>query len=117
MLLVCLIVHDCSVADDLVVLWQSLAERAKGRADLLKNVTEKEQWIVDLERELMEVREAAAAEKKWLEDELAEEKRKAVEATAQFNTMATGRSNFCVRDPFEEKVTNCVLIVVSCRLS
>jgi hypothetical protein len=31
----------------------------------------------------------AAAEKKRLEDELAEEKRKAVEATAQFNTMAT----------------------------
>jgi hypothetical protein len=38
------------------------------------------------------VREAAAAEKKRLEDELAKERRKAVEATAQFNTMATGRS-------------------------
>jgi septal ring factor EnvC (AmiA/AmiB activator) len=97
-------------------LWQSLAERAKGRADLLKNATEKEQQIVDLERELKEVREAAAAEKKRLEDELAKEKRKAVEATAQFNTMATGRSNLCVNDPFEEKVTYCVLIVVSCRL-
>jgi hypothetical protein len=34
-----------------------------------------------------------AADKKKLEDELIEEKRKAVEATAQFNTMATGRSN------------------------
>jgi DNA repair exonuclease SbcCD ATPase subunit len=56
-------------------LWQSLAERAKGRADLLKNATEKEQRIVDLERELKEVHEAAAAEKKKLEDELAEEKR------------------------------------------
>jgi hypothetical protein len=59
----------------------------------LKNATEKEQRIVDLEREIKEVCEAAAAEKKRLEDELAKEKRKAVEATAQFNTMATGRSN------------------------
>jgi hypothetical protein len=33
-----------------------LAERAKGRVDLLKNATEKEQRIVDLERELKEVR-------------------------------------------------------------
>jgi DNA repair exonuclease SbcCD ATPase subunit len=82
------------------VLWQSLAERAKGRADLLKNVTEKEQRIVNLERELKEVREVAAAEKKTLEGELSEEKRKAVEATAQFNTMATGRWNLCVNDPF-----------------
>jgi Mor family transcriptional regulator len=98
-------------------LWQSLPERAKGRADLLKNATEKEQRIVNLERELKEVREVAAAENKRLEDELVEEKRKAVEATAQFNTMATGRSIFfCVNDPFGEKVTNCVLTVVSCRL-
>jgi hypothetical protein len=36
-----LIVRDRSVADDFVVLWQSLAERAKGRADLLKNAAEK----------------------------------------------------------------------------
>jgi hypothetical protein len=63
-------------------LWQSLAERAKGLADPLKNAAEKEQRIVDLERELKEVHEAAAAEKKKLEDELTEEKRKAVEATA-----------------------------------
>jgi hypothetical protein len=42
----------------------------------------------------------AAAEKKRLEDEFAEEKHKAVEATAQFNTMATGRSNLHVDDPF-----------------
>jgi regulator of sigma D len=63
------------------VLWQSLADRAKGRADLLENATEKEQRIIDLERELKEVREAATTEKKRLEDELAEEKRKAVEAT------------------------------------
>jgi hypothetical protein len=61
-------------------LWQSLAERAKGRADPLKDATAK-------------VREAAAAEKKKLEDELTEEKPKVVEATAQFNTMATSRSN------------------------
>jgi hypothetical protein len=68
-----------------------LAERAKGRADLLKHAAEKEQLIVDLERELKEVREPAAADKKRLEDELAEERRKAVEATAQFNTATTGR--------------------------
>jgi hypothetical protein len=33
----------------------------------------------------------AAADKKRLEDELTDERCKAVEATAQFNTMATGR--------------------------
>jgi hypothetical protein len=55
---------------------------AKGRADLLKHAEEKEQRIVDLERELKEVREAAAADKKRLEGELAEERHKAVEATA-----------------------------------
>jgi hypothetical protein len=64
-----LIVCGRSVADDDVVLWQSLAERAKGRADLLKNAIEKDQLIVDLERELKEVREVATAEKKKLEDE------------------------------------------------
>jgi cell division septum initiation protein DivIVA len=82
------------------MLWQLRVERAKGRANLLKNATEKEQRIVDLERELKEVREAAATEKKRLEDELSEEKRKAMEATAQFNTMATGWSNLRVDDPF-----------------
>jgi hypothetical protein len=75
------------------MLWQSLVERAKGRADLLKDTAVKEQWVIDLERELKEVHEAAAADKKKLEDELAEEKRKAMEATIQFNTAATGRSN------------------------
>jgi hypothetical protein len=88
-----LIAHVSNDVDDLVVLWQSLAERAKGWANLLKDAAVKEQWIVDLERELKEVHEAAAAENKELEDELAEERSKAVEATAQFNTMATGRSN------------------------
>jgi cell division septum initiation protein DivIVA len=75
--------------------WQSLVDRAKGRADLLKDAAAKEQRIVDLERELKEVREAATAEKRKLEDELAEEKRKAVEATTQFNIAATGKSNPC----------------------
>jgi predicted dithiol-disulfide oxidoreductase (DUF899 family) len=56
-------------------------------------VAEKEQRIVDLERELKEVHETAAAEKKKLKDELAEERRKAVEATTQFNTASTGRSS------------------------
>jgi hypothetical protein len=50
----------------------------------------KERRITDLERELGEVREVAAADKKRLEDELVEERRKAVEATAQFNAAATG---------------------------
>jgi cell division septum initiation protein DivIVA len=66
-------------------------ERAKGRSDLLKDAAEKEQRILDLERQFKEVREAVAAEKKRLEDKLAEEKRKAIEATAQFNTMSIGR--------------------------
>jgi hypothetical protein len=74
-------------------MWQSLAERAKGRADLLKHAAGKKQRIVDLDRELKEVCEAATVDKKKLEDELAEERRKAVEATAQFNTAATGRSS------------------------
>jgi hypothetical protein len=88
-----LVVCDRSIADDLVVLWQSLAERAKGRADLLRDAAAKEQQIIDLERELKEVREAAAADKKKLKDELSEERCKVVEATAQFNTAATGRSS------------------------
>jgi phage shock protein A len=75
------------------VLWQSLVDRAKGRANLLKDAAAKEQQIVDLERELKEVREAAAAKKRKLEDELTEEKRKAAEATTQLNTMATCRSS------------------------
>jgi hypothetical protein len=58
------------------------SRESKGRADLLKEAMAKEQLIIDLERELKEVREAAAADKKKLEDELAEERRKAVEATA-----------------------------------
>jgi hypothetical protein len=86
-------------ADELAVLWQSLAERAKSRVDLLKNTAAKEQQIIDLEQEFKQVHEAAAAEKKRLEDELAEEKRKAKEATAQFKTVSIGRSNLCVGSP------------------
>jgi hypothetical protein len=41
-----------------------------------------------------------AAEKKKLEDELAKEKRKAMDATEQFNTMATGKSNLHADDLF-----------------
>jgi uncharacterized protein YbaP (TraB family) len=63
---------------------------------------EKEQRIVDLEREFKEVREAAAAEKKRLEDELIEERRKAMEATVQFNAMSTGRSIIYVDDLSDE---------------
>jgi uncharacterized Fe-S cluster-containing protein len=73
-----------------------LANRAKSRADLLNNVVVKEQWIIDLEQELKQVREAAAAEKKRLKDELAEEKRKAKEATAQFNIVSNCRSKLRV---------------------
>jgi hypothetical protein len=83
----------------------------------LKNAAEKEHRIVDLERALKEVREAATAEKKRLEDELAEEKRKAVEATAQFNTMSTGRSILYADDPFfGRRSFSYVLTVASCRV-
>jgi hypothetical protein len=53
-----------------------LAERAKSRADLLKNAVVKEQRITDLEQELKKVREEVAAEKKRPKDELAKEKRR-----------------------------------------
>jgi regulator of sigma D len=78
------------------VLWQSLADRAKSRADLLKNAVAKEQRIIDLEQELKQVREAAAAKKGRLEDELAEEKHKAKEATTQFNTLTIGKVEICI---------------------
>jgi regulator of sigma D len=68
-----------------------LADQAKNRVDLLKNTTTKDQWITELEQELKQVREAAAAEKKRLEDELAEEKCKDKEATVQFNALAIGK--------------------------
>jgi uncharacterized protein YlxW (UPF0749 family) len=56
-------------------------------------VAAKEQRITDLEQELKQVREAATTKKKRLEDELDEEKRKAKEATAQFNIVSIGRLN------------------------
>jgi hypothetical protein len=78
----------------------------------------KEQRIIDLEQELKQVREAAAAEKKRLEDELAEEKRKAKEAIAQFNTVSIGRSNLRVGSlVLTAKRSFCgMLIVMSRRL-
>jgi hypothetical protein len=69
-----------------------LADPAKSRADLLKNAAAKEQWITELEQELKQVRETAAAEKKKLEDELAKEKSKAKEATTQFNAVTIGKA-------------------------
>jgi hypothetical protein len=56
------------------VLEQSLVDRAKGRVDLLKNAVSTQLWVAELEQELKQVRKAAAANKKKLEDELAEEK-------------------------------------------
>jgi C4-type Zn-finger protein len=54
----------------------------------VKNAAAKEQRITDLEQALKQVWEAVAAERKRLKDELVEEKRKAKEATARFNTLA-----------------------------
>jgi hypothetical protein len=59
-------------------------------------VAAKEQRITELEQELKQVWEASAAEKKKLEDELAEEKRKAKEATMQFNTLTIGKVEICI---------------------
>jgi hypothetical protein len=38
-----------SAANELVVPWQNLAERAKSRVDLLNNATERERRIIDLQ--------------------------------------------------------------------
>jgi hypothetical protein len=73
-------------------LGQSLADRAKGRIDLLKNTAATQLQVAELEQELKQVREAATAEKKKLEDELAEEKRMTQEANAQFNAVSIGVS-------------------------
>jgi hypothetical protein len=69
----------------------ALAGRAKDWADLLRNAAATQLRVVGLEQELKRVREAAAAEKKRLEDNLAEEKRKTQEANAQFNTASIGK--------------------------
>jgi hypothetical protein len=79
-------------------------------------VAEKEQRITDLEQELKHVREAAAAEKKRLEDELAEEKWKAMDATTQFNIVSTGRSNLRVDDVVEEDLFCDMVIVIPRRV-
>jgi hypothetical protein len=50
-----------------------------------------EQRVTELEQELKQVREVASAEKKRLEDELAEEKRNTNEANAQFNALYIGK--------------------------
>jgi hypothetical protein len=44
----------------------------------------------------------ATAEKKRLEDELAEEKRKAMDATTQFSSISIGRLNLRVDDLVKE---------------
>jgi hypothetical protein len=68
-----------------------LADRAKSWVELLKNAVVKEQQITELEQELKHAWEAAATDKKRLEDELVEEKHKAKEATAQFNVVSIGK--------------------------
>jgi uncharacterized protein YbaP (TraB family) len=76
---------------------QSRADRAKGRADLLKNAAATQLRVVELEQELKQVREMAAIDKKKkkkLEDELAKEKRKTKEANAQFNTANISKIDF-----------------------
>jgi hypothetical protein len=47
--------------------------------------------VTELEQELKQVWEAAAVEKKKLEDKLAEEKRRTHEANAQFHALTIGK--------------------------
>jgi hypothetical protein len=102
-----MIVVKCSVASPM------LKHCAWHGKRTMKHAAEKEQRIVDLERELKEVREATTSEKKKLEDELAEERCKVVEATAQFNTATTGRLNpYCF---LRRRLFSCELTVVSRR--
>jgi hypothetical protein len=54
---------------------------------------------------------------KRLEDDLAEEKRQATEANAQFNTLSIGRSNLRVDDFIERGSFDGMLTVTSHRLS
>jgi hypothetical protein len=58
---------------------------------MLKNAAATQLRVVELEREIKQVREVAATDKKKLEDELAEEKRKTQEANAQFNTASISK--------------------------
>jgi uncharacterized protein YlxW (UPF0749 family) len=87
-----------SAAKEFAIPWQSLAEWAKSWVDLLNNATKKEQQITDLEQKLKQVHEAAAAERKRLEDKLTKEKCKAMEAMAQFNALSIGRSGHRIDD-------------------
>jgi hypothetical protein len=73
------------------VLEQSLEDHAKGPADLLKNAAATQLHVAELEQELKQVHEVATADKKKLEDELAEEKRKTQEASVQFNIANIGK--------------------------
>jgi hypothetical protein len=93
----------------------SRAGQKSGRPAEKRRSGPKEQQIIDLEQELKQVCEAAAADKKRLEDELADEKRKAMEANAQFNTLSIGRSNLCV-DDFIGVTLDGILTVTSRRL-
>jgi hypothetical protein len=68
-----------------------LVDRAKGRVDLLKDVAAKGLRVAELEQELKEVREAAAVEKKKLEDELTYERRRTNETNMQFNALTIGK--------------------------
>jgi hypothetical protein len=94
-----------------------LANQAKSRANLLKNAAAKEQRIIELEEELKEVWDAAAAEKKKLEDELIEEKCKDNEATAQFNALTIGKVEICIDCLVRAALmSSCgILIFMSCR--
>jgi hypothetical protein len=69
--------------------------------------------VAELEQELKEVCEAATVEKKKLEDELTEEKRKTKEANAQLNALTIGKVEtlYCCR--VEVLCTECQF----CRLS
>jgi hypothetical protein len=57
----------------------------------LKNAVVTRLRVAQLEQELKEVRKATAVEKKKLEDELAEKRRKTKEANAQFNALTIGK--------------------------
>jgi hypothetical protein len=78
----------------LVSVKQSLADRAKGRADLLKNAATMQLQVVELEQELKQVREMVVADKKKIEDELVEERWKTQEVSSQFSAASIGKINF-----------------------
>jgi uroporphyrinogen-III synthase len=73
---------------------QSLADRPKGRVDLLKDAAATELLVVELEEELMQVHETVATDNKRLENELVEERIKTREANSQFNAANIGKIDF-----------------------